>query len=120
MPPDRKTLSLNAGRIPANVSPGVTRPAVLGPTILVPLARAAASISITSWAGICSVRQTSSLAPASQASKAAALAAAGGMNISATSNGAVRAASTAEPKTGRPRCIVPALRGLTPPTVAAP
>ena len=57
--PGRKTSRSNAGMKPTKHSPGVTRPAVLGPATAAPFARAAASTSITSCTGTCSVRTTS-------------------------------------------------------------
>ena len=43
--PARKSLPLNAGMMPTKHSPGVTRPALSGPTTQQPLARAAAMIA---------------------------------------------------------------------------
>ena len=95
MRPGRCTLALKAGMMPTKHSPGVTRPAVLGPMTRVPPALAAAISSMTSWAGMCSVSTTSSLAPASMASSAAVRAAIGGTNITATSKPRSFAASAA-------------------------
>ena len=83
--PGRKIFGLCPGMMPTKPSPGVTSPAVFGPTICVPARRAASSTAITSWAGICSVSTTRSFTPAATASSAAALASAGGMNITAVS-----------------------------------
>lgn len=73
----------------------MTIPAVLGPMIRVPRKAAAWWIAITSRAGICSVRITTVVAPASIASSAASRAAAGGMNMTAHSNGVRAMASPA-------------------------
>ena len=87
--------SSQAGMMPTKVSPGVTRPAVFGPMIRVPESFAAAMKYITSWVGMCSVSTTSRRTPASMASSAAALAAIGGMNMTATSIPVSFAAATA-------------------------
>jgi hypothetical protein len=106
--------------MPTKPSPGVTRPAVFGPTMRVPRRAAAPWIAITSWAGMCSVRTTTTFAPASIASRAASFAATGGMNMTAVSKGASRMAAVAEAKTGTPPCLSPARLGLTPATTRVP
>jgi hypothetical protein len=118
--PGWKMFVLKPGMMPTKPSPGVTSPAVFGPTMRVPLGLAAAWIIITSCAGMCSVRMTSSFTPAAIASSAAARAAPGGMNMTDTSNGAVFIASTAVAKIGTPQCISPAFLGFTPPTMVVP
>ena len=118
--PARKRLPLNAGMMPTKHSPGVTMPAVLGPTTQQPLARAAAMIAMTSRTGMNSVRTTSVLAPASMASSAAALAASGGMNMTEASKPPASIAARALSNTGTPQCPVPAFLGLTPPTTLVP
>ncbi len=95
MSPGRKMLSLNAGMNPAKHSPGVTRPAVFGPSTRVPLARAADRKYMTSCTGMCSVRMTSFLTPASMASSAASRTASGGMKSTDTSMSPWAAASRA-------------------------
>jgi len=72
--PGRKMFGLCPGMMPTKPSPGVTSPAVFGPTICVPARRAASSTAITSCAGMCSVSMTRSFTPAAMASSAAALA----------------------------------------------
>ena len=119
--PGRKMRGLNAGMMPTNASPGVTSPAVLGPTMRQPAAPASACMRITSRDGMCSVSTTSSFTPAPIASSAAASAAAGGMNITDTSTPpSFCAASRTEANTGTPPCISPARLGLTPPTMRVP
>ena len=69
---------------------------------------------------MCSVSTTRSRTPASIASSAAARAVAGGMNMTATSNGVSRIASPAVANTGTPQCTAPARFGLTPATTLVP
>ena len=88
-------LALNAGMKPTKPSPGVTSPAVFGPSTLAPLARAADRRNITSCTGICSVRITSFLIPASMASRAALRTANGGIKSTDTSMASSLEASTA-------------------------
>ena len=118
--PGLNTLGTNAGIIPTKHSPGVTRPAVLGPTMRVPCRAAAACIAMTSCAGMCSVNTTRCLIPASIADTAASRAVAGGMNMTATSPPVSRTASAVEPKIGTSQCRPPARFGLTPPTTCVP
>ena len=118
--PGRKTSGSNAGMNPTKHSPGVTSPAVFGPATAAPFARAAASTSITSCTGTCSVRTTRRGQPASMASMAAARTPSGGMKSTETSKPSSRIASPAVAKTGAPQCSVPARFGFTPPTTFVP
>ena len=93
---------------------------MLGPTMRIPVRAAAAWISITSCAGMCSVRTTSSLMPASAVEIAASRAIGGGMNITATLAPVARTASFGEASTGTPPCVSPARFGLTPATTCVP
>ena len=118
--PGLNTLGTKAGMMPTKVSPGVTKPAVFGPTMRVPDLAAAAWIAMTSCAGICSVSTTSVLTPASQADTAASRAIGGGMNMTATSVPTAATASAVVAKIGTPTCISPARLGLMPPTTLVP
>ncbi len=100
--PGANTLGTKAGMMPTKHWPGVTRPAVLGPTMRVPCLAAAACIAITSCAGMCSVSTTRSLTPASAADTAASFAIGGGMNMTATSPPTALTASAVEANTGTP------------------
>ena len=105
---------------PTKHAPGVTRPAVLGPTTAAAFARAIARISITSCTGTCSVSTTRRAHPASIASCAAAFTPSGGMNRTETSKPTSRIASRALANTGTPQCRVPAFFGFTPATMRVP
>jgi hypothetical protein len=71
--------------IPSDASPGTTTPAVLGPSTRTPRSAAAATISIVSCTGMCSVSSTMSRTPCSIASRQAARAASGGTNMTVAS-----------------------------------
>ena len=109
-----------AGMNPTKHSPGVTSPAVFGPATAAPFARAAASTSITSCTGTCSVSTTRRGQPASIASIAAARTPSGGMKSTETSKPTARIASPALAKTGTPQCSAPARRGFAPATTRVP
>ena len=118
--PGLNTLGTKAGMMPTKHSPGVTRPAVLGPTMRVPCFLAAACIAITSCAGMCSVSTTKVFTLASAAETAASLAIGGGMNITATSAPTLAAASAVVAKIGTPTWFSPARLGLMPATTLVP
>src|SRR5579875_3290347 len=113
---------MSAGMMPALDLPGEAMPGQFGPMILVafPAAQACAQNSVESCTGIPSVITTASGMRASMASITAALAPAGGTNITETS----APVSATVPNTGTsvpPRSTVwPALRGLVPPTTVVP
>ncbi len=118
--PGLNTLGTKAGMMPTKHSPGVTRPAVLGPTMRVPYLAAAACIAITSCAGMCSVSTTSNFMPACAADTAASFAIGGGMNMTATSPPTLPTASAVVAKIGTPTWVSPARFGLTPATTLVP
>src|SRR5580704_2788863 len=117
---------MSAGMIPALDLPGEAMPGQFGPTILVllPFSVAYAQNSAVSCTGMPSVMTIASGISASIASLTAALAPAGGTKITETSAPVAAIVSATVPKTGTSTpfssTVVPALRGLVPPTTLVP
>ena len=70
--------------------------------------------------GMPSVMQTTSAMPASAASRIASAANGGGTKIIVALAPVLATASATVSKTGRSRCVVPPLPGVTPPTIFVP
>src|SRR5688572_5156698 len=113
-----------AGMMPAFDRPGLIRPGQLGPMIRVELPWACAQKYVESCTGMPSVMTTASPIWASTASMTAAFANGGGTKMTLTSAPVSFIASATPPNTGTlapsKSTVVPALRGLTPPTIAVP
>ncbi len=117
-----------AGVMPTFDWPGVMRPGQLGPIRRVPFDSAYAKNCAVSSTGTPSVMITTSGMPASTASMTADLVKAGGTKTTDTSAPVAAIASATVPYTGTVRVApsmaksteVPALRGLTPPTIWVP
>jgi hypothetical protein len=118
----RPAVVMSAGMMPALEAPGEAMPGQLGPMIrvLLPFSTAYAQNSVESWTGTPSVITTQSGISASMASLTASLVNFGGTNTTDTSAPVASMASLTVPNTGRPSCVVPALRAFTPPTTLAP
>src|SRR3990170_514921 len=100
---------------PSLAFPGEMRPGEFGPTNAVPLARAAALISIVSATGNSSAVATTSRQPASIASIVAPSTAAGGTKTIAVSAPVSSRAARTLPNTGTsPPTVGPSLPGDTP------
>src|ERR1051325_1066265 len=117
---------MSAGMMPALEAPGEAMPGQFGPMIRVfsPLAMLYAQNAAESCTGTPSVITTASGISASIASSTAALVKAGGTKMTDTSAPVSLMASSTLAKTGRAvpskSTVVPALRGLTPPTTLVP
>src|SRR3954468_5305740 len=113
-----------AGMMPALERPGLIRPGQLGPMIRVELPWACAQKKVESCTGMPSVMTTASPICASTASMTASFANAGGTKMTLTSAPVSFIASATPPNTGTlvpsKSTDWPALRGLTPPTIAVP
>src|SRR3954471_10098401 len=122
----RPAPAMSAGMIPAFEAPGEAIPGQFGPMtrVRLPFATLYAHAAVESCTGMPSVMTTASGICASIASIIAALAKAGGTKMTDTSAPVSFIASATPPKTGTwvpsKSTLVPALRGLVPPTIVVP
>jgi hypothetical protein len=106
--------------MPTLQAPGVITPGELGPMIVVDRPARYRFVRTMSCTGTPSAMITAIWIPASTASSKESVAIAGGTKMPLTVAPVSSTASTTELKTGRPRCVVPPLPGVTPPTTLVP
>ena len=111
---------ISPGIIPSLASPGVIIPGQLGPINLTPSSSTRFLTSSISNVGIPSVIQIINLMPASADSKIESLQNLAGTKIIEAFGSRELLASSTELKTGLPRCSIPPLPGVTPPTIFVP
>ncbi len=101
-------------------SSAVIMPGQFGPMVFIPFLTAYALALCMSRTGDPSVIITASSIPASAASKTASPTKAGGTNTILTVAPVATTASRTVSNTGCPKCSVPPLPGVTPPTIFVP